>query len=500
MPLSDAISGNKDCGTGCKRENKYDYKGYDIVGHTMIKVSGEADCANLCNANGICKFWTYWRKHCYLKTSNSGKMPLSDAISGNKDCGTGCKRETNYDYYGYDIPGQSRIKVFGEYGCASLCNRNPICKYWTYWTKHCYLKTSNSGEKYLSGANSGNKECGDVSQICVGRSDGYTCGASCWGYNCPQLKCCEGVCTKTYRGNRFRCPGQTTIEPTPTPTDITNPTTTPTTTGSCQGTTSEAQCGGKKDGTPCVKSCKAPDCKLAKCCNGCCKRGRVYDVECGGTMEGCVREMNFDYMGYDIEGMSGLIVSGEDACAALCHDYGQCKFWTFRMSSNHCWLKTSNFRKAQNIGHISGNRNCGSGCVREVNMDYRGYDIGGKSYIKVSGESKCALLCHEDSRCKFWTFRVTSKHCWLKTSSYGRGPNTGVISGSKHCGSGCIRELITDFWENDNDNDIGCKPHVKVSGLDESFALCQDNDRCKSWTFRVSSKHCWLKTSSSGTN
>ena len=95
--------------SGCKRENKYDYNGYDIAGHSMIKVSGEAACANLCSGNGICKFWTYWRKQCFLKTSNSGKMPLSDAISGNKDCGTG--KLTSGGYPTKDLLGEAGFDV-----------------------------------------------------------------------------------------------------------------------------------------------------------------------------------------------------------------------------------------------------------------------------------------------------------------------------------------------------------------------------------------------------
>merc|ERR1719239_1645666 len=44
--------------------------------------------------------------------------------------------------------------------------------------------------------------------------------------------------------------------------------------GYCNGrrNRSDLQC---RDGSSCVKNCLAPDCSEARCCGGCCKRGRV---------------------------------------------------------------------------------------------------------------------------------------------------------------------------------------------------------------------------------
>ena len=44
-------------------------------------------------------------------------------------------------------------------------------------------------------------------------------------------------------------------------------------TGHCQGTSSNEQCNGKPNGTPCTKNCTASDCRLSVCCHGCCMRG-----------------------------------------------------------------------------------------------------------------------------------------------------------------------------------------------------------------------------------
>jgi len=49
----------------------------------------------------------------------------------------------------------------------------------------------------------------------------------------------------------------------------------PVLTGHCKGPSSNRQCNGKPDGTPCTKGCRAPDCFQSKCCKVCCKRGNV---------------------------------------------------------------------------------------------------------------------------------------------------------------------------------------------------------------------------------
>ena len=51
-------------------------------------------------------------------------------------------------------------------------------------------------------------------------------------------------------------------------------------TGHCQGTSSNEQCYGMPNGTPCTKNCTAPDCRppQSKCCHGCCKRGNELAI------------------------------------------------------------------------------------------------------------------------------------------------------------------------------------------------------------------------------
>merc|ERR1712055_337624 len=46
-------------------------------------------------------------------------------------------------------------------------------------------------------------------------------------------------------------------------------------TGHCKGASSNKQCNGKPDGTPCTKGCRDPDCRQSKCCHGCCRRGKA---------------------------------------------------------------------------------------------------------------------------------------------------------------------------------------------------------------------------------
>merc|ERR1711915_1027803 len=47
------------------------------------------------------------------------------------------------------------------------------------------------------------------------------------------------------------------------------------------GERSTTQCADRMNGTPCSYDCRAPDCRRARCCNGFCRRGRVFRRRCG---------------------------------------------------------------------------------------------------------------------------------------------------------------------------------------------------------------------------
>ena len=74
-------------GTGCIQENNIDYGGNDLdsLGTWVDNVAG---CNTLCLQTTSCTHWSVNVNTlvCYLKTSDSGRVPKDDIISGNK-CG-----------------------------------------------------------------------------------------------------------------------------------------------------------------------------------------------------------------------------------------------------------------------------------------------------------------------------------------------------------------------------------------------------------------------------
>jgi len=63
-------------------------------------------------------------------------------------------------------------------------------------------------------------------------------------------------------------------------------------------------------------------------------------------------------------------------------------------------------------------------------VDYWGNDIADQI---VNNENECFSWCESDNDCKVWTYRMSDKHCWLKSSDAGREPGNGLVSGTKSC-------------------------------------------------------------------
>ena len=73
-----------------------------------------------------------------------------------------------------------------------------------------------------------------------------------------------------------------------------------------------------------------------------------------------------------------------------------------------------------------------AGCVIEEKIDYPGNDI--KMTKKVENQEACAKLAAENEKAKFWTYRASTKECWIKTAKKGTKPLKTVVSGNRECG------------------------------------------------------------------
>ena len=68
----------------------FDYEGHDI--DNVYNVNHWQDCARLCNEHRSCSFWSWVinEKRCIRKTSNEGRRPLGNFLSGAFDCLSEC--------------------------------------------------------------------------------------------------------------------------------------------------------------------------------------------------------------------------------------------------------------------------------------------------------------------------------------------------------------------------------------------------------------------------
>ena len=75
-------------------------------------------------------------------------------------------------------------------------------------------------------------------------------------------------------------------------------------------------------------------------------------------------EDNTDYYGNDIQNYIGFKVSDMSACISECQSHDDCNYWTYRKSTEQCWLKTakSDVRRGRPV-LISGPKNCQSQCI-----------------------------------------------------------------------------------------------------------------------------------------
>ena len=71
-----------------------------------------------------------------------------------------------------------------------------------------------------------------------------------------------------------------------------------------------------------------------------------------------------------------------------------------------------------------------TGCVEEK-IDYYGNDLGHIS--NISSASACACACRKHTGCSVFTWKDSTKVCYLKTSDKGRQRSNGAYSGTLHC-------------------------------------------------------------------
>ena len=66
-------------------------------------------------------------------------------------------------------------------------------------------------------------------------------------------------------------------------------------------------------------------------------------------------------------------------------------------------------------------------------MDYANGKVLRNGFLGVESVSQCQLLCQTSLHCKFFSFDLDNKRCWLKKSDEGKVFKTDFVSGKKDC-------------------------------------------------------------------
>ena len=68
-----------------------------------------------------------------------------------------------------------------------------------------------------------------------------------------------------------------------------------------------------------------------------------------------------------------------------------------------------------------------------INVDYANGKVLRNGFLGVESVSQCQLLCQTSLHCKFFSFDLDNKRCWLKKSDEGKVFKTDFVSGKKDC-------------------------------------------------------------------
>ncbi|KAH0482657.1 MAG: uncharacterized protein KVP18_002429 [Porospora cf. gigantea A] len=142
-PRTGVISGDARCLFGAKcLLKRQDYFGHDI---DAVRAASVEVCAAMCQLKSKCQFFTFGEEMCYLKSSDSGRRPSPDAVSGSTRClfGGKCKERLLVGVRLISADG-SRDPSSTVLECAQACSAAADCFAFTFRLKksRCYLKKS----------------------------------------------------------------------------------------------------------------------------------------------------------------------------------------------------------------------------------------------------------------------------------------------------------------------------------------------------------------------
>ncbi|KAL8442975.1 hypothetical protein Emed_007031 [Eimeria media] len=242
---------------------------------------------------------------------------------------------------------------------------------------------------------------------------------------------------------------------------------------------------------------------------------RASAVQTGTATSGGMRgtecfEYGYDYNGFDIHRVPFVVSPA--ACMEECLQYRGCSVFTYDTVSRMCHLKSlgafTDRRASNNL--VSGPRQCTfTPYCYDVGMDYYGQDVQKVEGRYVMTPVDCQRLCSSNPQCAFFSWKLSTHACYLKTSAalLNRREDPDVTSGPRACSTSSSSPSPEDYpTEFDPDT---APPSCVESGVEyrgfsvrithaKSAASCQRDCRrvsgCYYWTFSAQSEVCSLKS------
>lgn len=212
-------------------------------------------------------------------------------------------------------------------------------------------------------------------------------------------------------------------------------------------------------------------------------------------------EYGVDYAGYDILTLSG--VGSPSLCMESCAQSSDCGYWSWSSEANTCYLKSSaallGRTESENI--ISGPRSCHAENICFVEgVDYVGYDVSRIEGQDVASAQACQELCMLEPKCAFFSYKASTKNCYLKSSSapVGRTVDADVTSGPRTCSEDSFNPNLpskscAEGSVEYKGRDVAVMKSIRSASHCQQ--LCAANNACYYWTWDKTKNTCYQKDS-----
>jgi len=191
----------------------------------------------------------------------------------------------------------------------------------------------------------------------------------------------------------------------------------------------------------------------------------------------CIEENTKYNWGNVVYGSSNLQPS-LSACIQSCKNHWQCKFWSYHASTKYCYLKNRKAQITKTTGFTSGSKDCEVGDTGGVDNSTEQPPVNGN----WGGWGGWGLCKHGK--------KERRRECRHRIILLGGGATChGSPSEEVSCTvSDCTTEKNTAYYG----NDILRWPNLQYS-LPACRKSCQQNSRCKFFSYHALSNYCYLK-------